>query len=138
MGRISDPVDCAQSQFLELLRWCSNLQGFDAATCSNSQELSPQADAQYRSALPVPSHQPVQLGLEPVQVWLMPFVYAHWSPQHQRDAVRAFAWVRQAVATVRPQGLEVHSPFPRQLSHQFGPFVVNVLDHQQRGAQSSR
>ena len=131
-------MDCPQSQFLELLWWRSNLQGFHGSASSDSQELRPQADAQHRSTLLVPGRQPVQLGLEPVQVRMMLLVHPHWSPQHQRDAVRAFTWVRQAVASVGPQGPESHSPFPCQLSHQFGPFVVNVLDHQQGGGQSSR
>ncbi len=51
---IHDPVDRAEPQFLQLLRWCSHLQRLHAAPCSHSQELRPQADAQHRSALLVP------------------------------------------------------------------------------------
>ena len=52
---IRDPVDRAEAQFLQLLRWCSHLQRLHAAPCSHSQELRPQADAQHRSALLVPA-----------------------------------------------------------------------------------
>ena len=138
IARIRDPVDRAEAQFLQMLWWCSNLQGFHAASCSNSQELSPQADAQHRPALLVPGRQPVQFLPQPVHARLVVIVHAHRSPQHQRNAVRTRPGVRQGVAPVGPQGLEGQAPLPRQFSHQCSVFVVNVLDHQQRGAQSSR
>jgi hypothetical protein len=85
---IRDPVDRAEAQFLQLLWWCSHLQGLHAAPCSNSQELCPQADAQHRSAMLVPGRQPVQFLPQPVHARLVAIVHAHRTTEHKGDAVR--------------------------------------------------
>ena len=91
---IRDPVDRAEPQFLQLLRWCSHLQRLNAAPCSHSQELRPEADAQHRSALLVPGPQPVQFLLQPVHAWLVVIVHAHRATEHKGDAVGTRPGVR--------------------------------------------
>ena len=137
-GWVNNPVDGTEANLFQGMRRLAHSQLFNPSSGRHCQELCAQADSQnwFLPLMPVP--QPVQFPLQPVHAWLQPVVHAHGTTQHQGDGVAACIWIREGITQRRAPQVDRHPAFPSQIGNQVGSLLLDVLDHQQGGAQSSR